>query len=167
MSSRRSDQDDYVRLTFSEDMVKTKIFILAIHLQDVLKTFWRCLRNVLQKRLQDVFKTPLRHLQDVFKNSSRHLQEMYKTSSSYFEDIFKTSSRHPQDVLQRNLQDFFKAYHHVKLFLLTRLREVVNTFLRRSFPKTVIYWGIWLGNTNFWVMVSAKNLQEREKLVKF
>ena len=80
----------------------------------------------------------------------------------HLEDVFKTSSRHLQDVLQRYLQDVFKAYHQVKLFLLTRLREVFNTFLRRSFPKTVIYRGIFLGNTTSEkCMVSVQNLQER------
>ena len=48
----------------------------------------------------------------------------------------------------RRLQDVFKTYHQVKLFLLTRLREVFNTFLRRSFPNTVIYRGTCLGNSN-------------------
>ena len=59
--------------------------------------------------------------------------------------VFKTSSRHFQDVLQRYLHAVFKAYHQVKLFLLTRLREVFNMFLRPSFPKTVIYRGIFQG----------------------
>ena len=71
-------------------------------------------------------------LQDVFKMSSRRLA--------------KTSSIHVQDVLQRYLQELFKTYHQVKLFLLTRLREVFNTFLRRT-PKTVIYSRICLGHT--------------------
>ena len=35
-----------------------------------------------------------------------------------------------QDVLQRCPQDVFKKYHQVKLFLLTRLWDVFNTFLR-------------------------------------
>ena len=61
-SSRRLDQVEYVRLslTSSEDvLVKTNIFVLAIRLQDVLKTFSR--------RLRHVFKTSSRRLQDVFK----------------------------------------------------------------------------------------------------
>ena len=47
--------------------------------------------------------------------------------------------------MQRCLLDVFKSYHLVKLFMLTRLRDVFNTFLRRtastaqknifSFPK--------------------------------
>ena len=44
-------------------LVKINIFVLAIHLQDVFKTFYR--------RLQDIFKTSSRHLQDIFKTFSR------------------------------------------------------------------------------------------------
>ena len=119
-------------------LIKTNIFVLAI-----------CLQDVLPRLLQDVFKTSSRRLA---KRSSRHLQDVFKTSSKRLQDVlknvFKTSSRRLQDVLQRYLQDVFKTYHQVKLFLLTRLWEVFNTFLRRSFPKTVIYSrGICLGKT--------------------
>ena len=66
----------------------------------------------------------------------------------------KTSSRH--------LQDVFKTYYQVKLFLLTRLWEAFNTFLRRSFLKTVIYSrGICLGNTTSdKFMVIVQNLKD-------
>ena len=140
-SSRRLGQDQYIRLGHTSSR----------RLQDVLK--------VSSKRF---VKMSSRRFQDAFNTSSRRLQKIYKASSRYFEDVFKTSSRHLQDALQRNLQDFLKAYHQVKLFLLTHLREVFNTFLRRSFPKTVICRGICLGNTNSEkFMVSVQNLQER------
>ena len=116
---------------------------------------------------EDVLKTPSRRLQDVFiktnmfalasclqKTSSSHLQDiLVKTNifvlSIRLQDVFKTScknvfkasSRRLQDVLETSswhLQDVFKMYHQVKLFLLTRLWEAFNIFLRRSFPKTVI-----------------------------
>ena len=78
------------------------------------------------------------------------------------QDVFKTFSRRLHDVLQKRPQGIFKTYHQVKLYLLTRLREVFNTFLRLSFPMTVIYRGICLGNTTSEkFMVSAQNLQER------
>ena len=100
-------------------------------------------------------KMSSRRLQDVFKTSSRRLQDFLK-------NVFKIPSRHLQEVLQRYLQYFFKTYHQVKLFLLTRLWEAFNTFLRRSFPKTVIYRGICLSNTSSdKFMVSVPNLQER------
>ena len=131
-----------------EDVLKTNIFVLVIRLQDVFKAFSR--------HLQDVFKTSC---QNIFKTFSRHLQDVLQKR---LQDIFKTSSRHLQDVLQRYLQDVFKMYHQVKLFLLTRLWEAFNTFLRRSFPKTVIYRGICLSNTiSDKFMVSESNLQER------
>ena len=124
-SSRRLGQDQYIRLGYTSS---------------------RRLQDVLQKRLQDIFKTSSRRLA---KTSSRHLQ-----------DVFKTFWRRLQDVLQRYLQDVFKTYHQVKLFLLTRLWEAFNTFLRRSFPKTVIYRGICLSNTiSDKFMVSEPNLQ--------
>ena len=120
--------------------------------EDVLETPWKRFSSLPS---EDVFKTSLRRFEDVFKTfcknvfktsckndfkkSSRCLQDDLKMSSRRFEDVFKTSSRHLQDVLQRHLQDIFKAYHQVKLFLLTRLRGVFNTFLRHSFPKRVIY----------------------------
>ena len=148
-------------------LIKTNMFGLDLRLQ---KTSSRRLQDVLVKsnifalaiRLQDVFKTSCKN---VFKASSRRPTKM---SSRLLQNIFKTSwktsSRHLQDVLQRYLQDVFKTYHQAKLFLSTRLWKAFkfNTFLRRSFPKTVIYRGICLGNTtsdNF--MVSVQNLQER------
>ena len=71
---------------------------------------------------EDVFKTSCKN---VFKTASRRLQDVLKTSSKRLQDVlnnvFKTSSRHLQDVLQRYLQDVFKTYHQVKLFLLTSL----------------------------------------------
>ena len=97
-SSRRLDQDEYVRLslTSSEDVFKTSwsrpIYSSWLY---VFKTFSRCFEDVLQKGLQN----------------------MFKTSSRRFEDVFKTSSRR----LEKLLQDIIKTYHQVKLFLLTRL----------------------------------------------
>ena len=71
-SSRRLDQDEYIRLTHtsSEDVFKTSsrrlhqvnVFVLVIRLQDVFKMFW--------KRLQDVFKTSSRRFQDDIKTIS-------------------------------------------------------------------------------------------------
>ena len=156
-SWRRLEQNKYVRLslTSSEDVFKTSW-------SRPIYSSWLYVFKTSSRRLQDIFKTSSRHLQDVLKMSSRPLQGVFKTSSRRFEDVFKMSSRHLQDVLQRYLQDVFKTYHQVKLFLLTRLWEAFNTFLRRSFPKTVIYRGICLGNTTSdKFMVSVQNLQER------
>ena len=123
---------------------------------------------VFRRRLQDSFQTSSSrwiYLSQpyVFKTSSSRFQDVFKTSWPYvFKTSWKTSSRHLQDVLQRYLQDVFKMYHQVKLFLLTRLWEAFSTFLRRSFPKTIIYRGICPGNTTSdKFMVSVQNLQER------
>ena len=146
----------------------------------LMKTSWRRLQDVLIKmnmfdlalRLQ---KTSSRRLgrdqyirlgytssRRLAKTSSRHLRDVFKTFWRRLQKVFKTSSRRLQDVLQRYLQDVFKTYHQVKLFLLTRLWEAFNTFLRRSFPKTIIYRGICQGNTTSdKFMVSVQNLQKR------
>ena len=143
-SLRRLDQDEYgsLSLTSSEDVFATSwsrpiysswpyIFKMSSRcFQDIFKT--SCI-NVFKTSCINVFKTFSRRLQDVVEMSSRHLQDVLQ--------------KHLQDVLQIYFQDVFKTYHQVKLLLLTRLREVFNTFLRHSFPKTAIYRGICLGNT--------------------
>ena len=119
------------------------------HLEDVLKTsfafvFRRRLDQEQHKRLghtssrrfQDVFKTSSRRLaktsskrlQDVFKTSSKRFQDIFKTSSRLIQNALKTSSRRLQDVLQRSLQDVFKMYHQVKLFLLTGFENDFETY---------------------------------------
>ena len=91
----------------SEDVfMKMNILTLLIRLQ---KTPSRRLQDVLQKRHQDILKTPSRR----------------------FQNDFKTSSRRLQDVLQRCLQDLFKMYHWVNLFLLTRFQDVFETLSKR------------------------------------
>ena len=134
--------------------LRTQIDLLAIIPANI-----RLDEDVFRLRLQ---KTSSRRLQDVLikTNMFALALRLQKTSSRRLQDVFKTFSRRLQDVLQRYLQDVFKTYHQVKLFLLTRLREVFNTFLRLSFPMTVIYRGICLGNTTSEkFMVSAQNLQ--------
>ena len=126
----------------------------------LMKTSWRRLSS---SSSEDVFKTSWsRPIYSswlyVFKTSSRHLQDVLPRR---LQDVFKTSSRRLAKTSSRHLQDVFKTYHQVKLFLLTRLWEAFNTFLRRSFPKTVIYRGICLSNTiSDKFMVSEPNLQE-------
>ena len=129
------------------------MFALALRLQ---KTSSRRLQDVLVKT--NIFVLAIRLL-DVFKTFSRRLQDVFKTSCQV---VFKTSCKNVFKASSRRLQDVFKTYHQVKLFLLTRLWEAFNTFLRRSFPKTVIYRGICLSNTTSdKFMVSVPNLQER------
>ena len=138
---RRLHQDKYIRLSHTSSRCLGQD-------QNI------CLGYTSSRRLQDVFKTSSRssrrltkafsrHLPDVLssrrlnKTSSRRLQKVFKTSCKniFKTDVLKTS--HLQDVLQRYLQGDYKTYHQVKLFLLTRLRDVINTFLRRT-AKTVM-----------------------------
>ena len=91
-----------------------------IRLQDVFKTFSRCLQDILKTSCQDVFRTFSRRLQDVLQKC---LQDIFKTSCK---NVFKASARRLQDLLQRYLQDVFKTYHQVKLFLLTILQKVLQ-----------------------------------------
>ena len=111
-------------------------------------TYWRYghIFHIIKVKIKRPNPANIRLDQDALKTSWRRLQEVFKTSSRR---LAKTSSRHLQDVLQIYLQHVFKTYHQVKLFLLTCLQEVFNTFLRRSFPKPVIYREICLGNNTF------------------
>ena len=45
--------------------------------------------------------------------------------------LMKTSSRHLKDVLQRCLQDAFKMYHQVIMFLLISFQDVFKTYSQR------------------------------------
>ena len=60
----------------------------------------------------------------------RRLVDVFKTSSRRLQDIYATSSKRHQEFLQRCLQDVFKTYYQVKLFLLTRFRNVLKTCWR-------------------------------------
>ena len=129
-----SPYSNVFRRCLEDVLIKTNIFVLVIRLQESFKTSSRRLQDVLRKRLQGIFKTfskrfqnvsLLRHLQNVLKTSCKNV---FKTSSRRFEDVFKTSSRHLQEVLQRCLQDVFKTYHQVKLFLLTRFQDVFEMY---------------------------------------
>ena len=144
-------------IRLDEDVLKTS-FVFRRRLEDVLiKTNMFALALCLQKT------SSRRNGQDqdirLGHTSSRRLQDVLQKR---LQDIFKMFWRRLQEVLQGYLQDLFKTYHQVKLFLLTRLWEAFNTFLRRSFPKAIIYRGISPGNTtSAKFMVSVQNLQER------
>ena len=97
--------------------------------------WWRRLEDVFRLLLQKTSSTrPLDQHQNIRlgHTSSRRLQNIFKTSSRprlqgarYLEDVFKTSSRHLAKLSSRHLQDVFNVYHQVKLFLLTRLQDVI------------------------------------------
>ena len=100
-STRRLDQDQYIRLGYTSSRRLQNVFRTSSrrlaktssrHLQDVSETFSR--------RVQDIFKTSSRYLAKTF---SRHLQNVFKTSCK---NVLKTCSRRLQGVLQRCHQDF-------------------------------------------------------------
>ena len=141
----------YAFKTFSKSFQE----VFKTSCKNLFKTSSRCFEDIFRMFCLDVFKTSLKRLHNVLKN-------VFKTSLRRLQDVLKTSSRHRQDVLQKYLQEVFKTYHQVKLFLLTRLWEAFNTFQRDSFRKRVIYRGTCLSNTTSdEFMVSVPNLQER------
>ena len=139
-------------------MVKTNVFVLAIRFQGVFKTSSWPLAKISSRRFQDVLQ---QRLQDVLKASSRHLQDALPKR---LQGVFKTSSIHLAKTSSRHLQDAFKTYHQVKLFLLTRLRELFNTFLRCSFPKTYFSQS---NTTSEKFMVSYKTCKRDENFPSF
>ena len=124
--------------------------------KNVFKTSSRRLQYVFKMSCQNVLKMSSKRLQDVLQ---KLLQEIFKTSPRRFEDVFKTSPRYLQGVLQGCFEDFFKTYYQVKMFLLTSLQDVFNTFLRRS-AKRIIYRRICLGHTSEKFLGSVQNLQD-------
>ena len=129
-------------------LIKTNILLLGLLLQDVFKTFWKRLQDLLQRLLQDVLKTSLRHVKDLAKTSSRHLQNVFKTSCKTF---FKTSSRSLQDALKmssRRLQDIFKTFCIYKGAFLAKMLntfKLLNVFKKKAWLQMfdwVVY--VWL-----------------------
>ena len=110
--------------------------------EDALKTSWRRLdqdkyiRVTYYSSSEDIFKKSSRCLdQDQYirlgHTSSRRLQHVFKTSSRHFQDLCKTFWRRLEEVLQKSLQDVFKKYHQVKLFLLTHFQNNFETYSKR------------------------------------
>ena len=97
LSSRRLDQDEYIRLshTSSEDVFKTSW-------SRPIYSSWLYVFKTSSRRFQDVFKTSSRRLA---KMSSRRFQDVFKTSSRRLQDIFKTSSRPLAKIFSRCFQD--------------------------------------------------------------
>ena len=111
------------RRRLQDVLIKASIFVLVICLQDVFKTFWRRLQDVLPRRLQNIFKTYWKY---VFKTSSRRFQDVFKTFCEY---VFKTSSRHLQDVFKtssRHLQHAFETFWR-------RLQDISKTSCKDVF----------------------------------
>ena len=69
-SSRRLDQEEYIRLTHSLQKTSSRRLHQDQHIR---------LGHTSSKRPQDIFKTSSRYFENVFKTSSRHLQDVFKT----------------------------------------------------------------------------------------
>ena len=82
--------------------------------EDVLKTSWR---RLLSSSSEDVFKTYSKCF-----DQDEYIRLIH---TSYFTN---RSSRRLEDVLQRCLQDVFKTYYQVKLFLVTQLQDFFETY---------------------------------------
>ena len=148
-----------MKTSWSRGIYSPLSYIVLQRLQDVFKTSW--LRPIYSS-WSYVFKTSSRRFQDVFKTFSRLFAKMFSwclqdVLQKRLQDIFKTFLRRIQDVLQICLQNV-QTYHQVKLFLLTRLRDIFNMFLRYA-AKADIYRKIYLGHASEKFMVSLQNLQ--------
>ena len=117
---------------------------------------------------EDVLMTPWRHLlssflEGVFRTFSRRLDQ------DQYNRLGHTSSRRLQDVLQRSLQDVFKTYHQVKLFLLTcfqndfetyseRFWDILqSTYLYKDLPRSY-FWEIYGQCANFARVTKASQI---------
>ena len=137
--------EDFFRVRFQKTfsrrlqvvLVKTNILALVLCLQ---KTSSRRLQVVLIKNIYSswpyVFKTFCQYVfKNVFKTSSNHLEIILKAFSKHLakrrKNVFKTSSRRLVNMSSRNLQDVFKTYHQVKLFLITRPPEIFEAYSTR------------------------------------
>ena len=81
-----------------------------------------------------------------------------------------TSSKRLQDVLQKCLQDVFKTYHQVKLFLITRFQDVFEIYSKRFsdvLQRRLSIEGFALVHTFEKFMVSVENLQDCQTFLKF
>ena len=132
-SSRRLHEGEYIRLSHISlagffNVLDQDQYIHLHH------TSWKCFKTF-SRRPQEVFKTS-RRLKDVFKTSYK---KVFKTSSRPLAKVscqgtLKTSSKGLQNLLQRCLQDIFKAFprrYQVELYLLTRPHNVLQTYSTR------------------------------------
>ena len=153
--------------------------------EDVLKTSWRGLlsedvleRPFVRRRLEEVFNFCLQKTSSKRRKISWWRQK-YRFDHTYLrrfqdvlpwrlEGILKTSSRCLAKTSSRHVQDLFKMYHQVKLFVLTRLQDVfgriqwiqTSSEIFRCTAKTIIYRKIYLGHTFEKFMVRVQSFQE-------
>ena len=101
----------YVFRRFLQDvLIKTNIFVLVMHLQDIFKMFSRRLAKASSRHLQDVFKTSSRRLT---KMSSRHLPDAFKT---YNQVKLLLLTRLQDEIFNMFLRRIAKTIIYIKIF---------------------------------------------------
>ena len=114
-------EDVFVSKRYLQDiLIKMNIFTLVI-----LKTSW-----TFPRRLEDVFKTSSRRLQDVLQ---KRLQNVFKKS---WKDVLKTFSRLVQDVLSSK---YSACFWHVQRRRLSTERLAWVTLLRNLWSRYKIF----------------------------
>ena len=134
-----------------QDVLKMSWRCLENVFEEVFKTFWRRLEDVLARRLEDVIKTPWlktswRCLEDIF---TRRFEDVLKTSCRRLENVLKTSWRHmaKTNILTktswRRLEDVFwrrKAKANIFVLIKTSSEDEDERCLHNVFIKTNVCW---------------------------
>ena len=89
-----------------------------------------------------------RHLEDVFVFVFRRRLQNVLIKRNIFALLIRLQKKSSRRLAKKSSK-VFKAYHQVKLFLLTRLWDIFNTFLWHT-AKMVIYRRICLGHISVW-----------------
>ena len=97
------------------------MLILLVHFEEVSQ-------DICNTSCKNVFKTSWRRSEDVTKMPLRHLEDVLPPP---LQVVFKRASRSIAKMFSRHLQDVFKMYHQVRLFWLTRLQDIFETYLKR------------------------------------
>ena len=105
-----------------EDFFKTSWRSVEDNPQDVLKTFWRRLKDVLARRLEDVLK---KFLQDILKTSWKLLEDEWPRRI-YWHWPTKTSWRRLKDVFRR-----CKPKANIFVLIKTSWRQLQDVFWRQ------------------------------------
>ena len=103
-----------------EDVLKTFRKMSWIRFHDVLKTSWQRLEDVLARCLEDVLKTSWKHLENVLKTSWRGMA----SKDLWLRWIYSSWSKPLEDILktssededERRLEDVFKTCSSRRMF---------------------------------------------------
>ena len=113
----------------------------------VFKTSWRCLQDVFARRLEDVLKTSWRRLENVLKTSWRGIEDVF---ARRLEVVLKTSWRRMEktNILVLTKTSWTRLEHviwrrminkNIFVFIKTSWRRLEDVFWRRR-RKTNVFW---------------------------